>query len=130
MNIYSQCISDILNLSPTNYIPGTTNQYPCHTPTLLHPSEGPYVSGICYLPTTIPGRWSTHLLLNLKIRLAPKNDAGIEIREMSDQEINALTPEEAAELVALFGGNIMIPLPERERTILLLAARTGSANLE
>ena len=52
----------------------------------------------------------------LKSRLAPLNEAGIEKREMNEQEINALQSEQAEELVALFGGNVLIPLPERERT--------------
>ena len=53
--------------------------------------------------------------IELKARLAPVNETGIELREMSDQEIDALTAEQAAELVVQYGSSILIPLPKREQ---------------
>lgn len=52
---------------------------------------------------------------DLKERLAPTGEANVEIRRMSDEEIDALTIEQAQELVALYGWTTLIPLPQRER---------------
>lgn len=51
----------------------------------------------------------------LKERLAPTGSAHIETRQIREEEIDTLSPEQAQELVALFGSTTLIPLPERER---------------
>lgn len=51
----------------------------------------------------------------LKERLRPLAGTGIELKQMSGEEIGELTPEQAGELVELFGGGTLIPLPEKER---------------
>lgn len=51
----------------------------------------------------------------LKERLAPSGMPHVETREMRDEEIDALSMEQAQELVALYGSTTLIPLPEREK---------------
>ena len=53
----------------------------------------------------------------LKERIAPTEGPveHIETRQMTDAEIDDLSPEQAQELVALYGYTTLIQLPERER---------------
>ena len=51
----------------------------------------------------------------LKARLAQETIDGITLKELSEEEFKAITPEQADELVALYGGTTLIKLPERER---------------
>lgn len=52
----------------------------------------------------------------MKERLDNESADGLTRKELSEEEYLAITPEQADELVAMYGGTTLIKLPERERT--------------